>query len=284
MQSTKTIVALTLVTVLLTVLFLGYLFCFVTVSAGHVGVKSWFGDVDEQVLEPGPHIVHPLKKVRHLNTQTQKNEEPAVVPTKNGLSVGLKATMLYHLTPAAAPKMIREVGDGNYEERIIDPVFKNAVRDACAEFDPEALYTADRAKVEAKVVAQVERELGQRGIAIEQVMLLDPVLPEVVRARVEQKVAAEQDAIRMQSVFIQRELEGKANKRVKELEAEAKVIEAKGIAEAQKIIQKDLDHAYLQYLWIEALKESAKHNNATIYIPTGSDGMPIFKQAGPKGK
>lgn len=27
----------------------------------------------------------------------------------------------------------------------------------------------------------------------------------------------------------------------------------------------------------QTLKESAKHNNATIYVPTGSDGMPLFK-------
>lgn len=268
----------------LILLFLTYLFCFVTVAPGHVGVKSWFGEVDDSVLTPGPHLVNPFKKVRQLNTQTQKNEEPATVPTKNGLSVGLNATMLYHLEPTHAPKMVKEVGDLDFEKKLIDPVFKNAVRDAAAEFDPEALYTADRAKVEAKVLQHVEKELNPRGIIIEQVMLLDPVLPDVVKHRVEQKVAAEQDALRMQSVFTQKELEGKANKRVKELEAEAKVIEAKGIADAQKIIQKDLSHEYLVYLWIEALKEGAKHNNATIYVPTGSDGMPMFKAPTPKGK
>lgn len=259
----------------------GYLFCFVTVPAGHCGVKSWFGEVDNQILEPGPHIVHPLKKVQKVNVQTQCDEEPATVPTKNGLSVGLKATMLYHLDPTQTPKLVKEVGT-DYQKKLINPIFKNAVREACAEFDPEALYTTDRLKVEAKVRLQVDKELGARGIVIESVMLLDPVLPEVVRGRVEQKVAAEQDAIRMQSVFLQRELEGKANKRVKELEAEAKVIEARGLAEAQKIIQKDLTDPYLRYLWIEALKESAKHNNATIYIPTGNDGMPVFKSVGPK--
>lgn len=60
-------------------------------------------------------------------------------------------------------------------------------------------------------------------------------------------------------------------------EAERKAIEAKGIADAQIIIKKDLSHEYLIYLWIEALKEGAKHNNAVIYVPTGSDGMPMFR-------
>ncbi len=265
-------------------LVLGYLFCFVSVPAGHVGVKSWFGDIEDGVLPPGPHLVHPLKGVRRVNTQTQKNEEPASVPTKNGLTVQIKATMLYHIAPESAARLAREVSGqaDQVEAKIIDPIFRAAVRDACAEFDPEALYTADRSKVEGKVTAQVEKELGTRGIVVEQVMLLDPVLPDVVKNRVEQKVAAEQDAIRMQSVFLQRELEGKANKRVKELDAEAKVIEAKGIAEAQKIIQKDLTDNYLRYLWIEALKETAKSPHATtIYVPTGQDGMPFFHPVNP---
>jgi regulator of protease activity HflC (stomatin/prohibitin superfamily) len=254
-----------------------YLFCFVTIAPGHVGVKSWFGQLDPDALPAGPHIVNPLKLVKKVNVQTQKNEEPATVPTKNGLSVGLKATMLYHIRGEDAPKLFSEVSGlpEQIEFKIIDPIFKNAVRDACAGFDPEALYTSEREKVEAKVMAQIEKELSPRGIVIESVMLLDPVLPDVVRHRIEQKVAAEQDAIRMQSVFTQRELEGKANKRVMELEAESKVIQAKGIAEAQTIIKKDLTDEYIRYLWVMALKE---HQGAIIYVPTGQDGLPFFHQ------
>jgi hypothetical protein len=40
---------------------------------------------------------------------------------------------------------------------------------------------------------------------------------------------------------------------------------------------KDLSHEYLVYLWIEALKEGAKHHNAVIYVPKGADGMPMFR-------
>jgi hypothetical protein len=84
---------------------------------------------------------------------------------------------------------------------------------------------------------------------------------------VEAKVAAEQDAQRMEFVL-----------KKESQEAERKRLEAKGIADAQAIIKKDLDPHYLTYLWIEALKEGAKHNNAVIYIPTGTDGMPMFKK------
>lgn len=248
--------------ILLSAIFV-YGWCFNTIPKGHVGVLSWFGNVQEGTLEPGPHLIHPFKTLYKVNIQTQKNEEPASVPTSNGLIVEMKATMLYHLDKVKLVNMLKEIGHDGIEEKIIDPIFKAAVRDACATYPAEALYTADREKVEGRVMSQVLRELDKYGVIVEQVMLLDPKLPEVVKARIEQKVGSEQDVARMEFVLKQ-----------KELEAKAKVVEAKGIADSQMIIKKDLDDNYLRYLWIEALKH---HSGAVIYVPTGTDGMPFFK-------
>lgn len=275
-------------------LLLGYLFCFKTIGQGEVGVISWFGKLEDQTLESGPHIVNPFKSVARVSIQKQRNEEQATVPTKSGLSVGVKAIMIYRLEPTKVPQLMREVGP-TYEEKLLDPVFRNSVRDATAEFEAESLYTDARSKVESMIFDKVTKELSSNGyFVVEQVMLQDPVLPTSVQDRINAKVSAEQDAIRTQYIFKQQELQAKANARQaepeaegqlkrKELEAQAKAVEAKGIAEAQLIIKKDLDDNYLRYLWIEALKESAKHNNATIYIPTGNDGMPLFKSVDVKG-
>lgn len=254
----------------------GYLFMWVTVPKGHVGVLSTFGSVSDKTMDPGAHLVLPWKKVYRMGCQTQQDVENASVPTKKGLTVSMNATLLFHLDPAKAPAMAREVGDSDYQSRVVSPYFRNAVRDVAAEYDAEAFYTAERVTVEARVLERVRKELDGRGIVVEAVMLLDPKLPKVVTDRIEAKVGAEQDAARMEYVLKQ-----------KELEAKAKIVEANGIAEAQKIIKKDLDDNYLRFLWIEALKESAKHHNATIYIPTGPDGMPFFKEVHPgkeKGK
>jgi len=244
----------------------GYLFCFVSIGKGHVGVLSWFGNVQDQTLEPGPHLVHPFKTVYRMNTQTQKDEEPATVPTKNGLAVSMKATLLYHLDGTRAAAMAREVGATEYQDRVVSPYFKNAVRDVTAEFLPESFYSADRGLIESRIAERLRHEFEPRGLVVESVMLLEPVLPDLVRQRIEAKVGAEQDAARMEYVLKQ-----------KELEAKAKVVEAKGIAESQTIVQKDLNEMYLRYLWIQALKEN---HNSTVYVPTGHDGMPIFKPIG----
>jgi regulator of protease activity HflC (stomatin/prohibitin superfamily) len=272
-------VIITLVVLSIIAFVLGFIFCWVTVPKGHVGVESNFGNVNQTPLQPGWHIVYPWSSIYRMSCQVQKDEEQATTATKNGLSISMKATLLYHLKPTEAVNVASEVGHEKYQDIIVTPRFKNAVRDITAEYLPEAFYGEDRQKIESRVLERIRHELPQ--FDVDAVMLLDPVLPQVVQDRIQAKVGAEQDAIRMESVYKQRELEGKANKRVKELEAEAKVIEAKGIAESQKIIKADLDDNYLRYCWIQALIETARHNNATIYVPTGSDGMPFFKPIHP---
>jgi len=234
----------------------------VSIPPGHVGVVRSLGEVSDQTLSSGgPYFVKPWKHVERMSIQTVKNEEQATVPTKNGLSVKMTAVMLYKLDSAKATAVYRDLGK-DYEKNVVEPYFRNAVRDVCAEFDPESMYTADRQKVETGILKRVTKDLGERGFIVEQVMLQDPVLPDVVNQRIQAKVGAEQDALRMQSILQQ-----------KRLEAEAKIVEAEGIAKAQTIVKKDLDEQYLRYMWIQALREN---HAATIYVPTGHDGMPMF--------
>ena len=59
--------------------------------------------------------------------------------------------------------------------------------------------------------------------------------------------------------------------------ANAEIIRAQGVAEANRIIGDSLQNndAYIHYLWIEALRES---HNEVIYIPTEA-GIPITESA-----
>ena len=59
--------------------------------------------------------------------------------------------------------------------------------------------------------------------------------------------------------------------------AAAEVIRAEGVRDANKIIGEGLkgNEAYIKYLWITGLSE--RENITTIYIPTGSNGLPIMK-------
>ena len=68
---------------------------------GHVGVVSVFGRVTGQTLSEGIHIVNPVANVTELSIKTQEIKEKAAVPSKEGLIMGLEASILYHLDPRA---------------------------------------------------------------------------------------------------------------------------------------------------------------------------------------
>ena len=71
--------------------------------------------------------------------------------------------------------------------------------------------------------------------------------------------------------------EAKAKEESAKSLANARIIEAQGISEANRIIGDSLqdNDAYIHYLWIEALKES---KDEVIYIPTEA-GIPITESA-----
>ncbi len=69
---------------------------------------------------------------------------------------------------------------------------------------------------------------------------------------------------------------------VEKRKADVRVQEAKGIAESQRIIDTSLTHNYLQYLAIQAQEQMAHSPNHTqIYIPVGTNGIPLVKTVGP---
>ena len=90
-------------------------------------------------------------------------------------------------------------------------------------------------------------------------------LPASVRASIESKIQAEQDAQKMQFV-LQKERQ----------EADRKRVEAQGIADYQKIISTQLSDKQLIYESIKAQKEIALSPNAKVIIIGANKGNPIM--------
>jgi len=90
-------------------------------------------------------------------------------------------------------------------------------------------------------------------------------LPASVKASIESKINAEQDAQKMTFV-LQKERQ----------EAERKRVEAQGIADYQKILSTGLSDRQLQYETILAQKEIAKSQNAKVIIMGNNKGTPII--------
>ena len=109
---------------------------------------------------------------------------------------------------------------------------------------------------------QLKSVYASRGIELEQVLLRDVKLPSQVTDAIEKKIQAKQQAEQMQYVL---QKEGQ--------EAERKRVEAGGIADAQRIINKDLTREYLQWKYITTLSDLAHSENTTFVITPFDQGL-----------
>lgn len=241
--------------------------CFVQIDAGNVGVKSLFGKVQNDVLNSGLHFVNPLVSVRELDVKTQnytmsgihdegtKSSDDAIrVLTADGLEVTIDLSVLYRVVPDDAPKLIREIGV-NYEDKIVRPITRTRIRDNAVYYEAIALYSTKRDEFQNRIFKTIDEDFRKRGLLLENLLVRNITLPGPVKAAIERKIEAEQEAQKMQFV-LQKEKQ----------EAERKRVEAQGISDYQRIISESLTDKQLQYEQIKAYKELAASQNSKIIV------------------
>lgn len=247
----------------------------IIIPSGKVGVVEVFGKVYDQELGSGLNFKNPLSKVILMDTRTQdytmsiaynegrKAQSDVITAlTKEGLSVGLDVTVLYHLKPESASDLYKNVGL-DYDEKIIRPSIRSSIREVIAWYDAKDIYSEKRTEATRNISDLLGKAITQRGIELEEVLLRDVQLPKKLTESIEEKLTADQDAQRMNFV-LQKE----------EKEAERKRIEAEGQRDSQKIIDESLTSKYLEYLYINSLKD----RQGTIYVPINPQtGLPVFK-------
>jgi len=239
---------------------------FVVIPAGHIGVKSLFGKVQKDVYHEGFHLKSPFLTVHKLSIRTQEltmSKIPCL--TKEGLVVKVDSTLWYHLDPKSAPAIFKMVGD-NYERIIVRPAVRTAIRDVIATYFARDLYSKKRVEVSERILMELTSVLRRRGLIVERFMVRNIQLPVKLVRAIEEKLRAEQEAERMRFI-LERERR----------EAERKRIEAKGIADAQKIIANSLTKEYLQWYYINTLKELVNSpNNTVIVLPFDQRLVPML--------
>jgi regulator of protease activity HflC (stomatin/prohibitin superfamily) len=247
------------------------------IEPGRVGVQVLFGKVQDQVLESGLHIINPAVEVTTFSVQTEnytmsaKDSEGAVagddairVLSSDGLEVTIDLSVLYRLSPGKAPYMLQNIGE-HYEDKIVRPVTRTAIRDNAVNYQAVDLYSTKRQEFQFKINKTITDNFAKNGLEVQQILVRNISLPASVKASIESKINAEQDAQKMQFV-LQKERQ----------EADRKRVEAQGIADYQKIISQGLTAQQLQYQSILAQKEIALSQNAKVIIIGGGKGNPIM--------
>jgi prohibitin 1 len=235
-----------------------------SIPTGNVGVLTLFGRVTGETLSEGIHLINPLKSVQKLSVQTQSVKESANVPSNEGLILALDTSLLFHLDKTKAAQVYQTIGE-NYAEKIVEPTLRAAIRAATSAHTANALYTNARELVQSQIQDELSKELGARGVLVENVLLRDVQLPAMLKSSIEAKQQAEQDALRM-SFILQKEKQ----------EAERKRIEAQGIADFQKIVAQGISAQLLEWKGIEATEKLAgSANTKVVVIGNSKNGLPL---------
>ncbi len=256
---------------------LGILFaCIVQINIGEVGVKVLFGKVQNDVLRSGLHFINPLIDIERVDIKTQnytmsgvndegdKSGDDAIkVLASDGLEVTIDLTVLYRVIASETPKLLSETGP-DFKEKIVRPLTRTKIRDNAVYYQAIELFSNRRDEFQQRIYKSIEANFKQRGLLLEQLLIRNITLPNSVKASIESKINAEQDAKKMEFV-LQKERQ----------EAERKRVEAQGIADYQRIINTGLTDNQLQYEQIQAIKELALSQNAKI-VMMGKGSAPII--------
>ena len=267
----------------------GVLSFVVIVPAGHVGVAVVFGKVRTRSFSEGLNLINPFAVVHDMTVRTEtytmssvmnegavKGDDSIQALSADGLLMPLDITVAYRLVSADAPWLYRDIGP-NYVDKIVRPAARTAVREAIAGFTAQEAYSTRREELAQSMntllgrrlqdlFAQHEELASRRGFVIEQVMIRNVQLPPKVKDAIEEKLSAEQQALRMRFV-LEKERQ----------EAERKRIEAQGISDFQKIVSAGISDQLLAWKGIEATQQLAHApNSKVVIIGNPKNGMPLI--------
>jgi len=247
------------------------------IEPGDVGVQKLFGKVNSNILESGLNVINPLVEVVTFDVRTQnytmsgvhdegdKTGDDAIrVLSADGLEVVIDLTVLYKVISKEAPRILKEIGT-DYRNTIVRPICRTKIRDNAVYYDAVALYSTKRDEFQARIFKTIEDDFKSRGLILEQLLVRNITLPASVKAAIESKINAEQEAQKMTFV-LQKEKQ----------EAERKRVEAQGIADYQTILSTGLSDKQLQYEMIKAIATSP---NAKLIIMDSKRNTPLILDA-----
>lgn len=301
---------------------------FIIINSGEMGIKSTTGKYDPNPLKPGLHFFLPfIQKVTIVDTRVRQinyasieglneniqtgtgiiNKNSISVLDSRGLPVSIDVTVQYRLNPIQVPQTI-ETWSLNWENKIIDPVVRDVVRNVVGQYTAEELPTNRNAiavKIEQGIRETIDNQ-PNKPVELRAVQLREIILPTKVKEQIERVQIAKQEAQRAKYEVERANQEALKKAALAEGEANATIISAKGKASAIKIeadaqaysnkeIAKSLDNSLLGLKQIETQKEFNEalkvNKDAKIFLTPGGavpniwvDTKDLKKQSSNQGK
>lgn len=241
---------------------------FITIEPGERGVifRPFGGGLDkENIYQPGFHVVAPWNSMYVYDVKENQIEEEMEVLSSNGLTIKVDVTVRAHPDYEKIGYLHENFGK-DYLNSLVRPEVRSAVRQVIGRFQPEELYSSKREEVQSMIQRDIETNLSKNFVALKATLIRDIALPERVVNAIEEKIQAEQLALKYEYILQQ-----------ERKEAERKIIEAEAKSKSNQILNASLTEKILKDKGIEATLQLANSANSKVVIVGGNgDGLPLI--------
>lgn len=243
-----------------------------------------------QPLAPGLHWVVPFlenvqsysiaKQTYTMATATGEGQivgdDSIQARTKDGQQVFIDASVIYSIDPAHLIDL-HISWQNRFEDLVVRPVTRSAIRDAVSQFGVEEIVSSKRAELEQTILDTIKQGLASNNLMMNDFLLRNIRFSDEYAAAVEQKQIAEQLALQAQFVVQQKKQEAEQARQVAQGTADAAVISAQGAAQAilltaqaqaqaNEVLAKSLTPDLLTYTYILKIAPNVQ----VMYLPSGT--------------
>ena len=217
---------------------------FVVIDAGYVGVVKRLGAVKPKELSEGFHIITPfIDSVEKFDIRLSKVTSDATASSKDLQVVNTSIAVQYSMTPELMPLTLQKVGTRAVVERtLIDPSILESVKAITALYTAEELITRrDEVKtmIQQKISSFLNESTEEKNLSgllvIANVAITDFDFSSEFNRAIEEKVRAEQEALKATNEKDRRVTQAEAQAEEQRLIADALAyeIEVESVARAE---------------------------------------------------
>lgn len=235
-----------------------------TVPTGYVGVKTRFGQVQDDVIQEGFNLKAPfIESIVKIDCRTQKYEIATEASSKDLQKISnLKVVVNYNVDKNNANNLYKEVGK-DYQTVLIEPAILESIKQGISQYTAEETITK-RSEVADVIINLLKNKLENKGVTVTALNITDLSFSEEFDTAVEQKQIVEQETQKAQY-----ELE-KAK-----VENEKKIENAKADAEVMRQQNEQITDNYLRLKEIENEQKAIEKWNGQLPTTT-SDAIPFI--------
>ena len=143
---------------------------------------------------------------------------------------------------------------------------RSEARRVFGRYTPEEIYSTKREIVEREIREGLATKIEGKHIVLEAILIRDVELPDAIRRAIDQKLAAEQEVLKMKYVL-----------EVSKATSDEKRIDAQGIADYNHTIATSLSPPILEFERIQQLNKLAASPNAkTVVIGQRAGDAPVL--------